>query len=204
MADTFKEALRSDGFPMCPNYWDANGEDDGEGGPMNRYSMNQQIAAPQDNLFYKFPTKKVGSPLIGDPELSFCRKWQEKYDATCCLTYLDEDIQEEYEELAGAGYLGAHVFLQQFLCLPCHPMISCMINEATDTLEIPLEFAKRLVRAVSTVERGVGRWVQPRVGRSPRLSRPALPNAARMMGAAVCGDAPTCRRTRSTTSIGPG
>jgi hypothetical protein len=27
---------------------------------------------------------------------------------------LDQDIQEEYEELVGGGYLGAHVFLQQY------------------------------------------------------------------------------------------
>lgn len=149
----FSDALRSKGFPMCPNYWDATGGEDVGGGPMNRDSMKKQLGDEQDSLFYKFPNKKVGSPLIGDPELSFCRKWQEKYDATCCLTYLDEDIQEEYEELAGGGYLGAHVFLQQFLCLPCHPMISCMIDEETDTLKIPFEFAKRLADEIDDFDR---------------------------------------------------
>lgn len=120
---------------------------------MNRWTQQKQIGDPQDASFYKFPNKKVGSPLVGDPELSFCRKWQEKYDATCCLTYLDEDIQEEYEELAGGGYLGAHVFLQQFLCLPCHPMISCMIDEGTSTLKIPFEFAKRLADEIDDFDR---------------------------------------------------
>lgn len=149
----FRDVLRSKGFPMCPNYWDAHGGEEKGGGPMNRDSMAKQLGEEQDALFYKFPHKKVASPLVGDPELSFCRKWQEKYDATCCVTYLDEDIREEFEEVAGGGYLGAHVFLQQYLCLPCHPMVSCMINEETDTLEIPYEFAKRLADELDDFDR---------------------------------------------------
>jgi hypothetical protein len=86
------KAMRSGGFPMCPNYWDWFGGDNP--GPLNLGNDDTQ-----DAELYKFPSKVVGSPLVGDPELHFCRKWQEKYDATCCTTYLDEDIQEEYEEL---------------------------------------------------------------------------------------------------------
>jgi len=140
-------AMRSGGFPMCPNYWDAHGGDNP--GPLNHASKDVN----QDGEIYKFPNKVVGSPLVGDPELHFCRKWQEKYDATCCATYLDEDIQEEYEELTGSGYLGAHVFVQQYLCLPCHPMISCMIDESTSTLRIPLEFAKKLADKMEDFDR---------------------------------------------------
>jgi len=139
------KAMRSGGFPMCPNYWDWWGGD--SPGPLNLGNDGY------DAELYKFPTKVVGSPLVGDPELHFCRKWQEKYDATCCTTYLDEDIQEEYEELTGSGYLGAHVFVQQFLCLPCHPMISCMIDENSDTLRIPLEFAKKLADKMEDFDR---------------------------------------------------
>jgi hypothetical protein len=90
-------AMRSGGFPMCPNYWDAHGGDNP--GPLNHASKDVN----QDGEIYKFPNKVVGSPLVGDPELHFCRKWQEKYDATCCATYLDEDIQEEYEELVSTA-----------------------------------------------------------------------------------------------------
>jgi hypothetical protein len=90
-------AMRSGGFPMCPNYWDAHGGDNP--GPLNYASKDVN----QDGEIYKFPNKVVGSPLVGDPELHFCRKWQEKYDATCCATYLDEDIQEEYEELVSTA-----------------------------------------------------------------------------------------------------
>ena len=86
MTFTFNEALRSGGFPMCPNYWDAHGGD--EPGPLNLATGAKELS--QDGSFYKFPNQVVGSPLIGDPELAFCRKWQEKYDATCCATYLDE------------------------------------------------------------------------------------------------------------------
>lgn len=86
------KAMRSGGFPMCPNYWDWFDKENP--GPLNLGNDDTQ-----DGELYKFPAKVVGSPLIGDPELHFCRKWQEKYDATCCTTYLDEDIQEEYEEL---------------------------------------------------------------------------------------------------------
>jgi hypothetical protein len=147
MTFTFNEALRSGGFPMCPNYWDAHGGD--EPGPLNLATGAKELS--QDGSFYKFPNQVVGSPLIGDPELAFCRKWQEKYDATCCATYLDEDIQEEYEELTGSGYLGAHVFVQQYLCLPCHPMVSCMIDESTSTLRIPLVFLRSWHRRWKTL-----------------------------------------------------
>ena len=53
----------------------------------------------------------------------------------------------------GSGYLGAHVFVQQYLCLPCHPMISCMIDESTSTLRIPLEFAKKLADKMEDFDR---------------------------------------------------
>lgn len=54
----------------------------------------------QEDSFYTWPDRAVGSPFKGEPELSFCRTFQNKYETTCCTTMLDEDIQEEYEERA--------------------------------------------------------------------------------------------------------
>jgi hypothetical protein len=45
------------------------------------------------------------------------------------------------------------VFVQQFLCLPCHPMISCMIDESSDTLRIPLKFAQKLADKMEDFDR---------------------------------------------------
>ena len=153
-------ALRSGGFPMCPNYWDTkwgncdepfedegrkpicdpepeatgedvqgpwmspgggqyggDGEEDIEGGDPKVGPHNDKTGwkeFTQEVSYYKFPRKEIGSPMKGDPELRFCRRVQERTDATCCNFMLDQDIQEEYEELVGGGYLGAHVFLQQY------------------------------------------------------------------------------------------
>lgn len=54
------DALRSNGFPMCPNYWDAHGGDNP--GPLNLATDN---SIEQDSELYKFPNKVVGSPLVG-------------------------------------------------------------------------------------------------------------------------------------------
>ena len=56
----FNKALRSGGFPMCPNYWDAFGGDNP--GPLNLFTDHQ---ITQDSQLYKFPNKVVGSPLVG-------------------------------------------------------------------------------------------------------------------------------------------
>jgi len=144
------QLLRSGGYPMCPNYWDDKWDDDVQSNPLpDHYAAKEGFAVSM----YKYPSKTVGSPYKGDPELSFCRRVQYEREATCCIKMLDDDIQEEYEELTGGGYLQAHVFLQQFMCLPCHPMVSCMINEAETTLNIPLEFAKRLAAKMHDFDR---------------------------------------------------
>ena len=111
--------MRSGGFPMCPNYWDHREADNP--GPLNLYTDN---SISQDGELYKFPNKVVGSPLVGDPELHFCRKWQEKYDATCCNTWLDEDIQEEYEELVRNRRAS---FQSYQFCLVTRAFVCCIL-----------------------------------------------------------------------------
>lgn len=202
-------AMRSGGFPMCPNFWDTKGDacspdggpnenpfhmdgdgnpfvffdahtitpeasdepeeepdpaerskvcdgEDAIGGPLNDkigWSQSTPVERQQEFSYYKWPKNKVGSPLKGDPELHFCRRVQQRTNHACCNFMLDGDIQEEYEELTGGGYLRPHVFLQQYLCIPCHPMISCMIKEGEDILQIPYAFAKRIAEDMEEFDR---------------------------------------------------
>ena len=80
--------------------------------------------------------------------------------------------------VTGSGYFVGHVLLQQFMCLPCHPLASCLIDEATvntetdgmgrpfdGTLMIPLVYAQRLAAKVSDFSRTglkikVGQWYE--------------------------------------------
>lgn len=93
--------------------------------------------------------------------------------------------------MTGSGYFVAHVLLQQFMCLPCHPLASCMIDEATvntntdsmnraydGTLMVPLIYAQRLAAKVSDFSRTglkikIGEWDEN--GNGPlRQDRPIM------------------------------
>lgn len=121
------DLLRSGGYPLCPNYYSPRRWVMGAGceadnactdhgasangvllqdrdrvatvfGPYPPSQAADNTPSPQEDSFYTWPDRVVGSPYKGEPALGFCRTFQTKYEATCCTIMLDEDIQEEYEE----------------------------------------------------------------------------------------------------------
>lgn len=118
------DLLRSGGYPLCPNYYSPRRWVMGAGcaagnactdhstplaardkiatvfGPDPPSHAVASTSPAQEDSFYAWPDRAVGSPYKGEPDLGFCRTYQTKYEATCCPVMLDEDIQEEYEECA--------------------------------------------------------------------------------------------------------
>ncbi len=118
------DLLRSGGYPLCPNFYSPRRWVMGAGcaagnactdhsnplaerdkiatvfGPDPPWQAVASTSPAQEDSFYTWPDRAVGSPYKGEPDLGFCRTYQTKYEATCCTAMLDEDIQEEYEERA--------------------------------------------------------------------------------------------------------
>lgn len=129
--------------PACPNWW-----------PAAREKPAKELGKAGPPLL----ARRVGncpSHGAGDPELVFCKKFQDldahpevSEGGSCCSVVHDQALAAYSDMVLGSGYMRAHVLLNAFFCLPCHPRVGCMYDAPNHTLHLPAAFVDALASEV--------------------------------------------------------